>query len=90
MARRLFAFGPFTLDTERGTLLRDGRPIDIGHRALGVLHALLEANGQVMTKAELIDFAWPGAVVGCLPDGAVRSDDRSTAFPQRRVRGERG
>ena len=63
MAGRLFAFGPFTLDTERGTLLRDGRPIDIGHRALRVLHALLEANGQVLTKAELIDFAWPGAVV---------------------------
>ena len=63
MARRLFAFGPFTLDTERGALLRDGRPVDIGHRALGVLHALLKGNGQVVTKAQLIDFAWPGAVV---------------------------
>jgi TolB-like protein len=63
MARRVFAFGPFTLDTERGTLSRDGRPTEIGHRALGVLHALLEANGQVVTKAGLIDFAWPGAVV---------------------------
>jgi TolB-like protein len=63
MARRAFAFGPFTLDAGRGTLSRDGRPMDIGRRALGVLHALLEANGQVMTKAELIDFAWPGAVV---------------------------
>lgn len=37
--------------------------MDIGHRALGVLHALLKANGQVVTKAELIDFAWPGAIV---------------------------
>src|SRR5574337_98149 len=63
MAGRLFAFGPFTLDTERVTLLRDGRPIHIGHRALGVLHALLKVNGQVVTKAQLIDFAWPGAVV---------------------------
>src|SRR5512144_720589 len=63
MARRLFTFGPFTLDTERATLLRNGRPMDIGHRALGVLHALLKANGQVVTKAELIEFAWRGAVV---------------------------
>ena len=51
MARRFFAFGPFTLDSERETLFRDGRPVDIGHRALAVLHALLNANGQVVTKA---------------------------------------
>lgn len=42
---------------------RDGRPMDIGQRALGVLHALIEANGRVVTKPELMDFAWPGAVV---------------------------
>jgi TolB-like protein len=63
MPRRFFAFGPFTLDSERETLLRDGRPVDIGHRALAVLQALLDANGQVVTKARLIDAAWPGAVV---------------------------
>jgi DNA-binding winged helix-turn-helix (wHTH) protein len=28
-----------------------------------VLHALLDANGHAVTKAKLIDFAWPGAVV---------------------------
>lgn len=51
------------MDPERGLLLRGGRSVDIGHRALGVLHGLLKAHGQVVTKAELIEFAWPGAIV---------------------------
>ena len=63
MAERYFLFGPFTFDAERATLSRDGRRLDAGQRALGVLHALLNANGHAVKKAQLIDFAWPGAVV---------------------------
>jgi len=63
MAKSYFLFGPFTFDAERTTLSRDGRRLDTGQRALGVLHALLKANGHTVTKAQLIDFAWPGAVV---------------------------
>src|SRR5574340_773783 len=63
MAGRYFLFGPFTFDAERATLSRDGRRLNAGQRALGVLHALLNANGHAVTKAQLIDFAWPGAVV---------------------------
>ena len=63
MAGPYFLFGPFTFDAERATLSRDGRRLDAGQRALGVLHALLNANGHAVTKAQLIDFAWPGAVV---------------------------
>jgi DNA-binding winged helix-turn-helix (wHTH) protein len=63
MGSPCFLFGPFTFDAERATLSRDGRRRDAGQLALGVLHALLNANGQAVTKAQLIDFAWPGAVV---------------------------
>lgn len=63
MAGRYYLFGPFTFDADRATLSRDGRRLDAGHRALGILHALLNANGHAVTKAQLIDFAWPGAVV---------------------------
>ena len=63
MAGSYFLFGPFTFDAERATLSRDGRRLDAGQRVLAVLHALLKANGHVVTKAQLIDFAWPGAVV---------------------------
>ena len=63
MAESCFVFGPFTFDGERATLSRDGRRLDAGQRALGVLHALLKANGHAVTKAQLISLAWPGAVV---------------------------
>jgi len=62
MAKRI-AFGPFLLDTSRGTLVRDGAPLPIGRRAMLVLRALLESPGEVVSKDALIDFAWPGLVV---------------------------
>ena len=59
----LFAFGPFVLDVDRGTLLREGRPIAVGHKGLLLLQALLQAPGQVVTKAELMDAAWPDTAI---------------------------
>ncbi|HSN20188.1 MAG TPA: FlgO family outer membrane protein [Usitatibacter sp.] len=58
-----FAFGPFVFDAGRAILLRHDKPVAVGHRGLAVLHALLRAGGNVVTKEELIDAAWPGAVV---------------------------
>jgi DNA-binding winged helix-turn-helix (wHTH) protein len=40
MAKR-FAFGPFLLDTARGTLTRDGAAVAAGQRGLRLLQALL-------------------------------------------------
>jgi TolB-like protein len=58
-----FEFGPFTLDATRGVLNRDGAAVELGHRAVLLLCALLRAEGQALTKAELIEAAWPGLVV---------------------------
>lgn len=63
MHAQRFLFGDFALDLSRGTLLRDGVPLTIGQRALALLGALAQADGRVVAKAELIDAAWPGAVV---------------------------
>jgi TolB-like protein len=63
MQAQRFLFGAFALDASRGALLRDGEPVVIGHRALALLAALVKADGRVLSKAELIDAAWPGAVV---------------------------
>lgn len=63
MDAQRFLFGAFTLDAARGVLLRDGVPQPAGHRAIALLTALAKANGQVVSKAELIDAAWPRAVV---------------------------
>lgn len=62
MARR-FSFGPFLLDTARGTLTRDGSAVAVGQCALRILQALLEAGGEPVTKAALMAQAWPGLVV---------------------------
>jgi TolB-like protein len=63
MLGQRFVFGRFVFDAGRAVLLCDGTPVSVGHRGLAVLHALLRANGQVVTKADLMDAAWPGAVV---------------------------
>lgn len=62
MAKR-FAFGPFLLDTARGTLTRDGAALAVGQRGLRILQALLEAGGEPVTKDALLRSAWPGLVV---------------------------
>jgi TolB-like protein len=58
-----FAFGPFVLDAEAGTLLRNDDPVAIGYRGVKLLAALAEKHGAVLTKAELMDAAWPGRAV---------------------------
>lgn len=58
-----FVFGPFVLNPEAGTLLRQGIPVPVGYRALRLLTAFLESPGQVLTKSDLIDGAWEGAAV---------------------------
>ncbi|TWD76034.1 TolB-like protein [Variovorax beijingensis] len=58
-----FSFGPFLLDSARGTLTRDGAALAVGQRGLHILLALLEAGGEPVSKAELMRLAWPGLVV---------------------------
>lgn len=63
MPGQSFVFGPFVLNPEAGTLLRQGVPVALGYRALRLLTAFLESPGQVLTKSDLIDGAWEGAAV---------------------------
>jgi len=63
MLGRRVAFGPFVLDREAGTLLREGVPVPVGYRGILLLSALLSRPGEVMTKSDLIDAAWQGTVV---------------------------
>jgi TolB-like protein len=63
MSMLRFAFGPFLLDADRGTLTRDGLPVAVGNRGMALLTELLKANYQVVGKAVLMDAAWPGAIV---------------------------
>jgi DNA-binding response OmpR family regulator len=46
----------------RREVLADGRPIGRGGRAFDTLMALIEANGAVVGKDELLARVWPGRV----------------------------
>ncbi|MDO3435455.1 winged helix-turn-helix domain-containing tetratricopeptide repeat protein [Rhizobium sp. CBN3] len=58
-----FAFGPFVLDPDAGTLLRNDDPVAVSHRGLKLLAALVGRSGEILAKTELMDAAWPGMAV---------------------------
>src|SRR5215831_15498966 len=62
----IFRFDRFHLD-RRGLFLVDGEaapaPVEIGSRALDVLHVLLERPGDLVSRDEIMVAAWPGIVV---------------------------
>jgi DNA-binding winged helix-turn-helix (wHTH) protein len=57
------AFGRFNVLLRQRQLFANGVPIELGTRALDVLLVLLEADGSLVTKDELLSRAWPGIVV---------------------------
>src|SRR5262245_42663833 len=62
MVKPQHTFGPFVLDAGSG-LWQNGKSIAVGQRGLALLEALLEAEGGVVTKADLMERAWPGTIV---------------------------
>ena len=56
-------FGRFRILLRRRLLLADGKPVELGTRAFDVLLVLLEADGLLVTKDELLRRVWPGIVV---------------------------
>ncbi len=60
---RGFRFGDFTLDTDRGELLRDGATVKIRPKSFDVLHYLVNRQGRLVSRDELLDSIWAGTVV---------------------------
>jgi DNA-binding winged helix-turn-helix (wHTH) protein len=56
-------FGRFRVLLRRRQLLADGAPVELGTRAFDLLLALLEADGSLVTKEELLSRVWQGVVV---------------------------
>jgi len=56
-------FGRFRVLLRRRRLLADGVPVEIGTRAFDLLLVLLEADGALVTKEELLNRVWLGIVV---------------------------
>ena len=56
-------FGRFRVLLRRRVLLADGLPVEVGTRGFELLLALLEANGSLVSKEQLVARVWPGVVV---------------------------
>ena len=56
-------FGRFRVLLRQRLLLADGVPIELGTRAFELLLALLEADGSLVCKEQLLARVWPGTVV---------------------------
>lgn len=60
---RLYAFGPFLLDTRERRLLRDGEVVPLTLKAFDLLQVLVENQGHLLQKEELLRRVWPDAIV---------------------------
>src|SRR5271157_3405370 len=56
-------FGRFRVLLRQRQLLADGVLVELGTRAFDLLLVLLEADGLLVTKEELLSRVWPGIVV---------------------------
>ncbi len=61
--RVVVSFGRFRFDRFCRLLLRDDEPVRLGSRAMEILVALVEAEGQIVSKHDLMTRVWPGMVV---------------------------
>jgi DNA-binding winged helix-turn-helix (wHTH) protein/predicted Zn-dependent protease len=59
----IYVFGPFRLDPVRRALSRDGMPIKLAARPFDTLLYLVQAEGRLVEKDELMAAVWPGRIV---------------------------
>ena len=56
-------FGPFAFDPHARVLSREGVEVALPPRVLGVLEALLDRPGEIVSRQELLDRVWKDAFV---------------------------
>lgn len=62
-AHLMYEFGHFCLDSANRVLLHDGEPVPLAPKAFDILLALVENQGRVLSKNELIKLVWPDTFV---------------------------
>ena len=58
-----YRFGRFELQPDKRRLLASGAPVDVGSRAFDLLVVLVERDGHLVTKDELLERVWPKVIV---------------------------
>jgi len=59
----LYEFGPFRLDAAERLLSRDGEAVPLSPKAFDLLLALVERQGRLLEKNELMKLVWPDTFV---------------------------
>lgn len=61
--RHLYEFGPFRLDPEKPCLWRDGEPVPLTPKAVETLLVLVQQNGKLVEREQLMSAIWPDTFV---------------------------
>jgi DNA-binding winged helix-turn-helix (wHTH) protein/tetratricopeptide (TPR) repeat protein len=59
----LYEFGNFRCDPREHLLLCDGKPVSLSPKSFEILVALIQNNGRLLTKDELMQQVWPDSFV---------------------------
>lgn len=59
----VWRFGDFELHVDDRRLLQAGQPVHLQARALDLLVALVERQGQLLRRSDILDTVWAGLVV---------------------------
>jgi DNA-binding winged helix-turn-helix (wHTH) protein len=62
--RLIHASGECEIDLARRELRVLGSFVPVGGRAFQIIEVLAQSAGELVTKDELLDRIWPGAIVG--------------------------
>ncbi|MCM3869883.1 MAG: winged helix-turn-helix domain-containing protein, partial [Pyrinomonadaceae bacterium] len=76
-----YHFGPYRLDASQRVLLRDGQPVSLTLKAFDTLIALVQKQGLVVEKDDLMKQVWPDA---CVEDSNLTQN----IFTLRKILGE--
>lgn len=59
----VYEFGPFHLDATKRVLLKEGEPLKLFPKEFDTLLALVERNGELVEKDDLMQRVWQGSIV---------------------------
>ena len=60
---QMYEFGPFRLEPQEQTLLRQGKPALLTPNAFDLLVFLVQNHGRLVTKDEIMQAIWPASFV---------------------------
>src|SRR5919198_2201378 len=60
---QIYEFGPFRLEVGERRLLREGRSVRLRAKVFDTLRVLVEQQGRLIGKEELMQTIWPDSIV---------------------------